>query len=147
MGTLDEYAKRDASRLHRPSGALAKRELSANPSLEALEILDRGDLEGEHDPRDDRDRADRADHLPLPPTDLREPAIAYGDDIRYTADQIGHEDPRFTLRAYTQATKRRDRLTKPQRDAFDRAIEWVAMSSTGDLETEALREEATRSPL
>jgi integrase len=54
---------------------------------------------------------------------------ACGDDVRYTADQIGHEDPRFTLRVYTQATKRRDRLAKPQREAFDRAIEWARIGS------------------
>ena len=51
------------------------------------------------------------------------PSPTYGDDIRYAADQLGHEDPRFTLRVYAQATKRRDRLAKPQRDAFDEAIE------------------------
>jgi integrase len=34
---------------------------------------------------------------------------AVGDDVRYTGAQIGHEDPRFTLRAYAQATKRRER--------------------------------------
>jgi integrase len=28
-----------------------------------------------------------------------------GDDVRYTADQLGHEDPRFTMRCYTQAAK------------------------------------------
>jgi integrase len=37
---------------------------------------------------------------------------ACGDDLRYTADQLGHEDPRFTLRVYARATKRRDRLAK-----------------------------------
>ena len=26
-----------------------------------------------------------------------------GGDVRHTADQLGHEDPRFTLRAYAQA--------------------------------------------
>src|SRR5690242_728235 len=31
--------------------------------------------------------------------------------------QLGHEDPRFTLRVYAQATSRRDRMAKPQRDA------------------------------
>jgi integrase len=71
---------------------------------------------------------------------------ACGDDVRYTADQIGHEDPRFTLRVYTQATKRRDRLAKPQREAFDRAIEWAAMGTTGDLDAGLLQEEATKNP-
>lgn len=32
-------------------------------------------------------------------------------DFRYAADQLGHDDPRFTLRVYAQASKRRDRLT------------------------------------
>ena len=52
-----------------------------------------------------------------------------GDDMRYTADQLGHEDARFTMRCYAQASKRRDRMAKPQRDAFDRAVEWAAMGS------------------
>jgi integrase len=47
-----------------------------------------------------------------------------GDDIRYTADQLGHEDPRFTLRCYAQASKRRDRLAPAHRKAFDRALDW-----------------------
>jgi hypothetical protein len=53
-----------------------------------------------------------------------------GDDMRYTADQLGHEDPRFTLRAYAQASKRRDRLAQPQREAFDRAVEWARMGTS-----------------
>jgi hypothetical protein len=71
---------------------------------------------------------------------------ACGDDVRYTADQLGHEDPRFTLRVYTQATKRRDRLAKPQRDAFDRAIEWAAMGTASDLELDVLPPSATKNP-
>ena len=51
-----------------------------------------------------------------------------GDDVRYAADQLGHEDPRFTLRVYQQAVKRRDRMAKPHRKAFDAAIEWAAMT-------------------
>jgi integrase len=51
-----------------------------------------------------------------------------GDDVAYTADQLGHEDPRFTLRCYAQASKRRDRLAKPQRDAFDAAVAWAQMT-------------------
>ena len=43
-----------------------------------------------------------------------------GDDVRYTADQLGHEDPRFTLRCYAQASKRRDRMARPQREVFER---------------------------
>jgi integrase len=70
-----------------------------------------------------------------------------GDDIRYTADQLGHEDPRFTLRCYAQASKRRDRLAKPQRDAFDGALEWAAMGSSDDLTVAALQMEATKNPV
>ena len=32
---------------------------------------------------------------------------ACGDDVRYAADQLGHEDPVFTLRLNAQVTKRR----------------------------------------
>jgi integrase len=59
---------------------------------------------------------------------------ACGDDVRYAADQLGHEDPRFTLRVYAQATKRRDRLAPTHRREYDRAIEW-AQIGTGELLT------------
>lgn len=62
-----------------------------------------------------------------------------GDDIRYTADQLGHEDPRFTLRCYAQASKRRDRLAKPQLKAYDRALDWARMG-TNDVLTVPERE-------
>ena len=58
---------------------------------------------------------------------------ACGDDVRYTAAQLGHEDPRFTLRVYAQATSRRERMAKPQRDAYDAALDWAAMGSKVDL--------------
>jgi integrase len=67
---------------------------------------------------------------------------ACGDDIRYTADQIGHEDPRFTLKVYARATKRRDRLAKPQRKAYDRAIEWARLdgiTAEADVTLDPLR--------
>jgi integrase len=54
---------------------------------------------------------------------------ACGDDVRYTADQLGHEDPRFTLRVYAQATKRRDRMAEPHRKQYDRALEWASMQA------------------
>jgi hypothetical protein len=56
-----------------------------------------------------------------------------GDDMRYTADQLGHEDARFTMRCYAQASRRRDRMTKPHREAFDQAVEWAAMGSNAPL--------------
>jgi integrase len=56
---------------------------------------------------------------------------ACGDDVRYAADQLGHEDPRFTLRVYAQAVKRRDRLAPAHRKAYDAAIDW-ALLGTGE---------------
>ena len=53
---------------------------------------------------------------------------ACGDDVAYTSAQIGHTDPRFTLRCYTQATRRRERLSGPHRRAYDRALEWAALA-------------------
>ena len=51
----------------------------------------------------------------------------------YTADQLGHEDARFTMRCYAQASKRRDRMAKPHQKAFDAAVEWAAMGSNEPL--------------
>ena len=59
--------------------------------------------------------------------------IACGDDGSYVADQLGHEDPRFTFRVYAQASKRRDRLAKVQLKEYDRALEWAAMGSNEPL--------------
>lgn len=72
---------------------------------------------------------------------------ACGDDVRYTADQLGHEDPRFTLRVYAQATKRRDRLSGPHLKAYDAALEWAQMGTSGDFLPEPLQMEATKTPL
>jgi hypothetical protein len=66
--------------------------------------------------------------------------------VRYTADQLGHEDPRFTLRCYAQATSRRDRLAKPQRDAYDRALEWAQLGTNEEVTVDALQAEATKKP-
>jgi integrase len=71
---------------------------------------------------------------------------ACGDDVRYTADQLGHEDPRFTLRVYAQATKRRDRLAKPHRDAFDEGLDWARMGTSDDLAVPELQAQATKNP-
>jgi integrase len=67
---------------------------------------------------------------------------ACGDDVRYTADQLGHEDPRFTLRDYAQATKRRDRLTGAHLKAYDRALDWARMG-TNDALTVPVEEHVT----
>lgn len=58
---------------------------------------------------------------------------AAGDDPAYTASQLGHTDAMFTLRVYTHAVKRRERLSGAERKAFDRAIEWVRMGTNEDL--------------
>jgi integrase len=52
-----------------------------------------------------------------------------GDDPKKTADQLGHTDSRFTMDTYTQASNRRERLAKPQREAFDRAIAWASYTT------------------
>ena len=55
---------------------------------------------------------------------------ACGGDVAYAAAQLGHTDARFTLRVYTQATKRRERLSGAHLRAYDRAIEWAQMGTT-----------------
>lgn len=72
---------------------------------------------------------------------------ACGDDVRYTADQLGHEDPRFTLRVYAQATKRRDRLSRTHRKAYDAALEWAQMGTGEPLTVPAFRKQATKNPV
>ncbi len=72
---------------------------------------------------------------------------AAGDDVRYAAAQIGHEDPRFTLRACTQATKRRERLSGPHLRAYDRALEWARMGTIDVEQTVMVPMEATKSPV
>lgn len=56
---------------------------------------------------------------------------AVGDDVAYTAEQMGHEDPTFTLRVYTDAVKRRQRLSGAELDQFNRAIEWAQWAQMG----------------
>jgi len=58
---------------------------------------------------------------------------ACGDDVRYTADQLGHEDVRFSLNVYAKATKRRDRLSGPHLKAYDAALEWARMGTSADV--------------
>ena len=70
-----------------------------------------------------------------------------GDDVAYTSSQLGHEDARFTLRIYTQATKRRERLSGPHLRAFDRAIEWARMGTSDAEEPVLVPVEATKSPV
>jgi hypothetical protein len=56
---------------------------------------------------------------------------AVGDDVAYTAEQLGHEDPTFTLRVYTAAVKRRQRLAGGALEQFARAIEWAQWAQPG----------------
>jgi integrase len=72
---------------------------------------------------------------------------ACGDDVRYTADQLGHEDPRFTLKVYAQATKRRDRLSGAHLKAYDQALEWARMGTSDDFSVPTFETEATKSPV
>lgn len=57
---------------------------------------------------------------------------ALRDDPAYIAEQIGHEDPTFTIRVYAKAAKRRERLSDEYRRAFDRALEWAEMGRIED---------------
>jgi hypothetical protein len=56
---------------------------------------------------------------------------AVGDDPAYTAAQIGHVDPAFTLRVDVQETKRRERLTEAERREYDRAVDWTQWAQMG----------------
>jgi integrase len=56
---------------------------------------------------------------------------AAGDDVAYTAEQLGHTDPAFSLRVYTHAVKRRQRLAGAELEQFNRAIEWAEWARTG----------------
>jgi integrase len=68
---------------------------------------------------------------------------ACGDDVRYVSDQLGYEDPTFTLKVYAKATRRRERLAGPHLAAYDAALEWAAMGSNG---LQALPEAAPERP-
>jgi integrase len=62
---------------------------------------------------------------------------AVGDDVAYTAAQLGHEDAVFSLKTYTHAVKRRERLNGHELEQFERAIEWAQwarMGTNGDLD-------------
>lgn len=69
---------------------------------------------------------------------------ASGDDPVYIAEQLGHTDPRFTLTAYTNAVKRRAKLSGAYLAECKRALAWAAVATaewaaTGS-ETARLRE-------
>ena len=52
---------------------------------------------------------------------------AGGDDPVYIAEQLGHEDPTFTIRVYAKVAKRRERLSDEYRLPFDEAVQWAEM--------------------
>ena len=54
-----------------------------------------------------------------------------GDDVAYTASQLGHEDPVFSLRVYTHAVKRKERLQGHEREQFELALEWAQWARMG----------------
>jgi integrase len=56
---------------------------------------------------------------------------AVGDEAVYTATQIGHADASFTLRVYTVAAKRRERMTEAERAEAERAYAWASWTSMG----------------
>ena len=58
-----------------------------------------------------------------------------GDDPAYTAAQLGHTDALFTLKTYTAALKRREKLTPAERKAFDTAVDGHEMGT--NVATEA----------
>jgi hypothetical protein len=84
---------------------------------------------------DARHRADREGQPARPPRTFAALRCVAGDDPAYTAEQIGHEDAAFTLRVYTSAVKRRQRLQGAELEQFDRALEWARM---GTIEAETL---------
>lgn len=59
-----------------------------------------------------------------------------GHDPAYTAAQLGHTDALFTLKTYTAALKRREKLTPAERKAFDAAIEWARMGTNAAEEAD-----------
>jgi integrase len=54
---------------------------------------------------------------------------AAGDSPAYTAAQLGHVDPAFTMRVYTEATKHRERLSPVELKAYDEALEWAQIGA------------------
>ena len=68
------------------------------------------------------------------------------DDVAYTSAQIGHTDPRFTLRCYTQATQA---ARTPLRAAFAGVRPGTRMGTNGHYRADEpllIPEEATKNP-
>jgi integrase len=62
--------------------------------------------------------------------------FALGDDPVYVAAQLGHTEPGFSMKVYASAVRRRERLIGAALREFDAALEWAAMGSGGQVETE-----------
>jgi integrase len=55
--------------------------------------------------------------------------FALGDDPVYVAAQLGHTEPGFSMKVYTSAVRRRERLIGAALREFDAALDWAAMGS------------------
>ena len=60
--------------------------------------------------------------------------FALDDDPVYVANQLGHTEPRFSMKVYASAVRRRERLIGMALREFDAALEWAAMGS-GELDS------------
>jgi integrase len=70
-------------------------------------------------------------------------ALSRARAVPLVSEQLGHEDPRFTLRVYTHAAKRRQRLTGTDREQFNKAIEWARMGTSDDFSLASVAESET----
>ena len=55
--------------------------------------------------------------------------FALGDDPVWVSQQLGHEQPTFSMSVYARAVKRRAKLSGPTLEAFDAACEWAEMDA------------------
>lgn len=53
--------------------------------------------------------------------------FACGDDPVWVAQQLGHTDPRFSIKVYARSVKRRERLSGGTQRAFDEALSWAEL--------------------
>jgi hypothetical protein len=72
---------------------------------------------------------------------------AAGDDVAYTAEQLGHEDATFTLRVYTAAVKRQGRLRGAELAEFKRAVEWARWAAAVPDDPAVLAQNGTNAPV
>jgi integrase len=56
--------------------------------------------------------------------------FACGDDPVWVAQQLGHSDPRFSIKVYARSVKRRERLTGETLKAFEKALSWAELGRT-----------------